>query len=74
MMWGMGFGGWGMLLGGVFWLLLIVVVVWALVGRTGQDARPSRMHDDPMETLKARYARGEISREQYEQMRRDILG
>ena len=28
----------------------------------------------PLEILKARYARGEISREEYEQMRRDLEG
>ena len=30
--------------------------------------------ETPLEILKARYARGEISREEYEQMRRDLEG
>lgn len=30
--------------------------------------------ETPLEILKARYARGEISREEYEQLRRDLEG
>ncbi len=30
--------------------------------------------ETPLEVLKARYARGEINREEYEQMRRDLEG
>jgi putative membrane protein len=72
--WGWGtmmFGGLGML---AFWGLLIGLVLWgvrAFAGGRGNDnsgaSRPT-----PLEILQARYARGEISREEYETMRRDL--
>ncbi|RIK42989.1 MAG: hypothetical protein DCC55_06910 [Chloroflexi bacterium] len=66
------FGG-GMLL---FWLLVIGVIVAALGGlgvlsgrlRTDGDETAST-RAKPEEILQTRYARGEISREEYEQMR-----
>ncbi len=76
--WGMGWWGaarspWGALLSLVFWLLIIVglglVVGWAL-----RQAFPSTPGGgrQPLDILKERYARGELTREQYEQMRRDL--
>ncbi len=66
--------GGGMWLGGlamlVFWGALIVgaiLVVRHLGGVPGSEARPS-----PLDILKRRYASGEIAREQYEQMRKDL--
>lgn len=74
----MGRGGWmwgaGMWLGGVvmllFWAALIVgalLVVRFLGGVPWRDERTS-----PLDILKRRYASGQISREQYEQMRKDL--
>ena len=71
-------GGWtwgfGMWLGGlamlVFWGALIVgavLVVRLLGGVPGREVRTS-----PLDMLKRRYASGEITREQYEQMRKDL--
>ncbi len=61
----------------IFWLLiligLVLLVVWAIrqiVHREGVPTGTSRA----LEIVQERYARGEISREQYEQMRRDLLG
>lgn len=72
-------GGWmwgfGMWLGGlamlVFWGALIVgaVLVVRLLGG-GMPARDVRT--SPLDILKRRFASGEITREQYEQMRRDL--
>lgn len=66
--------GFGMWLGGlamlVFWGALIVgavLVVRLLGGLPGRDGRTS-----PLDILKRRYASGEITREQYEQMRKDL--
>ena len=52
------------------WLLVIaalVVGVWWLVGNVGPARR-----NDPLDILRDRYARGEISREEYESPRRDL--
>lgn len=38
------------------------------------QAGPAQTGDTPLEILSARYARGEISREEYDQMRQDLEG
>lgn len=53
----------GMLL---FWGLIVGVAVWAFRQFTG------RRGEDPLEIVRQRYARGEISREEYEQLRQDL--
>jgi putative membrane protein len=79
MMWngfeGMGWGwiGLGMIHVLLFWILVILgiaALVRALSGGSprGDGERPPQA----MEILKARYAKGEITREQFEQMKRDI--
>ncbi|MGM0365928.1 MAG: SHOCT domain-containing protein [Actinomycetota bacterium] len=64
----------GMLLGLVFFVLLVIgiifLIVW-LVKKVGSPDSGSRV-DEPLQILKNRYARGEISREEYEQARKDI--
>jgi putative membrane protein len=72
----MGFGmGFGMLFIGLFWIALIVGAVW-LVGGLFQAGRcpniPSGRGQSPREILDERYARGEITREQYELMKSDL--
>lgn len=58
----------------VFTLLVIGLVAYLLGWRpeVGRLARPEG--GTALEILKERYARGEISREEYEQMRRDLTG
>jgi putative membrane protein len=76
-MWGMHDGmGWWMVFGGLwmvlFWGAVIWLVVWG-VGRatSGTGGRTSEQ-EAPVEIAKRRYARGEISREEFEQLRRDL--
>ncbi len=64
---GMGLGGLAML---AFWGALIVGVV-VLVRALG-GGRGRRWHVSPIDVLKQRYAAGEITREQYEQIRQDL--
>lgn len=81
MMWN-GFGGnWGgmMAMGALmmvlFWGAVIVLVVWA-VRSLARGGSGSQMAMPPggraVDILKERYARGEITKDQYEAMRRDI--
>ncbi len=66
--WGMGLGGWPWM---ALAVVLLVVIVWAVVGALpGRDRRPV---DDAAQILRARFARGEISQDEYEQARR-LLG
>ena len=57
-----------------FDLLLIVGVIAYALGWRPQfnPTKPDQISQTPLEILKARYVRGEISREQYEAMRADI--
>lgn len=59
----------------IFPLLLIGAIAYALGWRPqfNQTHLPLASQT-PLEILKARYARGEISREEYEQMRQDLEG
>jgi putative membrane protein len=71
--WGMGFGLLFMLL---FWGALIALAVWlirALFPAAGQPpARPTGRDLNAREILDRRFARGEISREEYDLMRETI--
>jgi len=55
-------------------LILIGVVVYALGWRPSSfnQTGSAPTSQTPLEILKARYARDEISREEYEQIRRDL--
>lgn len=50
----------------------IVTIVWWAFGRAGGAGPPPRAEDDARAILDRRYARGEITREQYQQMRGDL--
>ena len=76
MMGGMGaMGGWGMgWLMIVFWGLvlfgLILMIHWLLTAIRNEKSGPADA--DAQEILKRRYARGEIDRDQYDQMRKEL--
>ena len=58
-------------------LIFLVVIVGAIAYALGwrpqsKQTRPAQSSQTPLEILKARYARGEITREDYDQMRRDL--
>jgi putative membrane protein len=56
-------------------LLLIGGIAYALGWRRQfNQTRPDPTRQTSLELLKARFARGEISREEYEQIRRDLEG
>ncbi len=73
-MMGGGIGVW-MLFSVIFWILVIVgivlLVVWAVQKGTGGGA--GRTEESALEILKKRYARGEISKEEFEEKKRHIL-
>lgn len=76
MMMGMfGFGFIGLLIMGLFWIGLILLVIWAARGLFNGSSTPSRRGEQdptPREILDLRYSRGEITREQYEIMKKDL--
>ena len=74
MMYGPYGGGIWMFLHLLFWILIIIgvilLVVW-LVRQTGESAR-GRGEETALDILKKRYARGEIGKEEYERMKKDL--
>jgi putative membrane protein len=67
--------GWFAVFGGLLWLILLGVIIWAVISLVSGGHQPQqRREEDPLEIAKRRYARGEITREQYEQIRNDLLG
>lgn len=82
--WGMGpgmMGGWGMgwlgmIIMIVFWVLVIVGLVllirW-LIQTTRGDREVYRRGSSALEILKERYAKGEIDKEEFEKMKRDLI-
>lgn len=71
--WGWSGMGWWMLIGMtlmvVFWGGLIFLIVWAVKRLTERGPGDSRT---PLGIARERYARGEITREQYEQLKKDL--
>ncbi len=62
---GMGLGMW------IFWLVIIAIIVLLVRAAMGggNNGAPS---ESALELLKKRYAKGEISKEEYERIRRDL--
>jgi len=67
--WGMGFGGLFMV---VFWALVILVIVHLV--RTGMRSGKDReQKETPLDILKKRCARGEITKEEFEKIKDDLM-
>ncbi len=77
MMHGFGWGG-GMWIGSIFWLAFLGVIIWAIISftnnqrRGSSDGRPTT-RETPLEILKKRFARGEISEDEFERMKKELL-
>jgi putative membrane protein len=67
---GMGFGmGWAWITG----LVILGVIIWIVVkAATQKSPSGSSVNKSALDILKERYARGEISREEFEEKKRDI--
>lgn len=77
MMWGNWDGGWMMLFGGLmmvlFWgglIVLAVLVLRAVIRPPDTGGRQGNGDSTALETLKLRFARGEITAAEYEEARR----
>ena len=67
--WGMGFGWIFMVLFLTLVILGIVYIVQAISRKSGQ----SGTQETPLDILKKRYAKGEITKEEFERMKGDLL-
>ena len=69
-----GFG--GMWFGWIFWIIIVVAVVWAVIqfsSRNQQNPPGNKPVESPMDILKKRYARGEITKDEFERMKKDLM-
>ena len=62
-----GFGGLWMFL---FWGALITFIIWVVIKLTKRDNSISKINH--IDIAKERYARGEISKEEFEQIKKDL--
>ena len=66
----MGFGGWTI----IIWIVILGLIVWGIVAltrRAGSRSDADRK-EDPLEVAKKRYAKGEISKNEFEQIKKDL--
>ena len=72
---GFGFNPIGAILSLVFWALIIggivLLVVW-LARNAGRTTLGAAAGETPLDILKARYAKGEITKEQFDAIKRDL--
>lgn len=67
---------WGhMWLGWFFWLVFFGAIIWFILARINKNRSSSynqEIKETAMDILKKRYARGELTRQEFEQMKKDI--
>ena len=72
--------GWFALFGGLLWLILWGTIIYLIVSlvSSGRDHRPhddrGPREEDPLDIAKRRYAKGEITKEEFDQIRKDLTG
>lgn len=68
----MGLGGFGW----IFWLAIAVIIIWlvfrVILGGHNKATFGVHMEEDALEILKKRYARGEISKEEFEEKKKTL--
>ena len=63
-------GGWLMM---AIWWIIILAVIGIAVRWLSIQSRQSPKEDSAVEILKKRYARGEISKEEFEEKKKDLI-
>jgi len=53
-------------------ILLVVLILWRIFRRRGCRSDWNAQPDSPLEIAKRRYARGEITKEEFEEIRKNL--
>ncbi len=63
-------GGWTI----IFWIVVVGLIVWGVVAlaRRGGSGTNVSERKTPLDVAKERYAKGEISKEEFERMKKDL--
>jgi putative membrane protein len=77
-------GGWGPMMhygfgyGGMFmWIIFLIVIgllIYFIVQAQKTKSKTASKNESPLDILQRRYARGDIAREEYERMKKDLEG
>jgi putative membrane protein len=67
---GYGMGGFGWIFMIIFWALLILCIIYLVKNLAGGAAAPGKKTETAEEILKKRFARGEVSKEEFEEAMR----
>ncbi len=63
----------GMGFGWFFWVILLGVIIWGILQFTNRNQQLSENDlETPLAILKKRYAKGEISKEEFEEIKEKI--
>jgi putative membrane protein len=69
--WGMGFGGWIFM--GLFWVVVLGLVMWGVIALLGGARTGGRQQaETPEEILDRRFAQGELDPEAYQRAREQL--
>ena len=63
------FGGFWMI---VFWGAIIALIVWVIIKLSRRDDTTSSSKVSALDTAKERYAKGEITKAEFDQIKKDI--
>ncbi|GAB6138203.1 SHOCT domain-containing protein [Halanaerobaculum tunisiense] len=71
-----GFFGGGMIMMGLFWLVVIGLVIYLVKNNNNNSLnnqqRQIKLQEDPIEIAEKRYAKGEISKEELEEIKEEL--
>ena len=76
---GFGMGGYGMMgfgmgFGSLFMLLFWGAIIWLVITLINSSQHNKGDNSDPLTILKKRFANGEITKNQFEEMKKEIMG
>ncbi len=58
----------------VIWILIILAIIWGIKEVTTSSNKPGGKQQTALDILKERYARGDITHQEFEQKKKDLEG
>jgi putative membrane protein len=74
--WGhMNWGWGGLVVQLLFWIIIILIIFWAIryFIRLSRTHPPDNPQESSLDILKKRYASGDITKQEFEEMKKDLL-
>ena len=64
----------GMWFGWIFWILIIGLIIYLILRQSNQryNDRITQSNETPLDILKKRYAKGEITQEEFQKIKEDL--